>query len=87
MTRRTRDGKHPDGWFPNEKISVEEALNCYTINNAYAAFWENTTGSIAAGKYADFVVHSSNLLTASDDELLSPRVLRTVIAGQDHIFQ
>ena len=87
VTRRTRDGKHPDGWFPNEKISVEEALNCYTINNAYAAFWENTTGSIAAGKYADFVVHSSNLLTASDDELLSSRVLRTVIAGQDHIFK
>ena len=87
VTRRTRDGKNPDGWFPNEKISVEEALMCYTINNAYAAFWEKTTGSIAAGKYADFVVHSSNLLTASNDELFKSKVMRTVIAGKDHIFE
>ena len=87
VTRRTRDGKNPDGWFPNEKISVEEALMCYTINNAYAAFWERTTGSIAAGKYADFVVHSSNLLTASNDELFKSKVMRTVIAGKDHIFE
>ena len=87
VTRRTRDGKNPDGWFPNEKISVEEALMCYTINNAYAAFWERTTGSITAGKYADFVVHSSNLLTASNDELFKSKVMRTVIAGKDHIFE
>ena len=87
VTRRTRDGKNPDGWFPNEKISVDEALMCYTINNAYAAFWDRTTGSIAPGKYADFVVHSSNLLTTSYEELLESRVLRTVVAGIDHIFE
>ena len=87
VTRRTRDGKNPDGWFPNEKISVDEALMCYTINNAYAAFWDQTTGSITPGKYADFVVHSSNLLTTSHEELLGSRVLRTVVAGKDHIFE
>ena len=87
VTRRTRDGKNPDGWFPNEKISVDEALMCYTINNAYAAFWDRTTGSITPGKYADFVVHSSNLLTTSYEELLGSRVLRTVVAGKDHIFE
>ena len=87
VTRRTRDGKNPDGWFPNEKISVDEALMCYTINNAYAAFWDRTTGSITPGKYADFVVHSLNLLTTSYEELLGSRVLRTVVAGKDHIFE
>ena len=87
VTRRTRDGKNPDGWFPSEKISVDEALMCYTINNAYAAFWDQTTGSIEPGKYADFVVHSSNLLTTSYEELLESRVLRTVVAGKDHIFE
>ena len=87
VTRRTRDGKNPDGWFPNEKISVDEALMCYTVNNAYAAFWDRTTGSITPGKYADFVVHSSNLLTTSHEELLASRILRTVVAGKDHIFE
>ena len=87
VTRRTRDGKNPDGWFPNEKISVDEALICYTINNAYAAFWDQTTGSIEPGKYADFVVHSSNLLTATYEDLLGSKVLRTVVAGKDHIFE
>ena len=87
VTRRTRDGKNPDGWFPSEKISVHEALMCYTINNAYAAFWDQATGSIAPGKYADFVVHSSNLLTTSYEELLESRALRTVVAGKDHIFE
>ena len=87
VTRRTRDGKNPNGWYPSEKISVEDALRSYTINNAYAAFWENKTGSITVGKYADFVVHSVNFLTAAPDEFLNSTVLRTVVAGKDYIFE
>ena len=87
VTRRTRDGKNPDGWYPIEKISVEDALRSYTINNAYAAFWENKTGSITVGKYADFAVHSVNFLTAAPEELLNSTVLRTVVAGKDYIFE
>tara|TARA_B100000700_G_C14832919_1_gene755423 strand:- start:62 stop:871 length:810 start_codon:yes stop_codon:yes gene_type:complete len=86
ITRRTRDGKNPQGWFPKQKISIDEALRCYTINNAFAAFWENTTGTIKSGKYADFVVFSMNLIDISADELLNAKVLRTVLAGKDHIF-
>ena len=86
VTRRTRDGKNPDGWYPSEKISVEDALRSYTMNNAYAAFWENKTGSIMVGKYADFVIHSVNFLTASPEEILSSTVLRTVVAGKDYVF-
>jgi len=87
VTRRTRDGENPDGWYPSEKISVEDALRCYTTNNAYAAFWENKTGSIMVGKYADFAVHSVNYLTATPEELLNSTVLRTVVAGKDYIFE
>jgi len=87
VTRRTRDGKNSHGWYPNEKISVEDALRSYTINNAYAAFWENKTGSITAGKYADFAVHSVNFLTAAPKEILHSKVLRTVVAGKDYIFE
>ena len=87
ITRHTRDGKNPDGWYPDEKISIEDILKCYTMNNAYAGFWDKTTGSITAGKNADFVVHSVNLLTATPEEILHNKVLRTVVGGTDHIFK
>ena len=87
ITRHTRDGKHPHGWYPNEKISVEDALRSYTINNAYAAFWEKTTGSIVSGKYADFVVHSTNFLTATPEQILESKVMRTVVGGKDYLFE
>ena len=87
VTRRTRDGKNPDGWFPEQKITVEDALKCYTINNAYASFWEKKTGSISVGKYADFVVHSENLLTIDSNNLLDSKVLRTVVGGKDYFFE
>jgi len=87
VTRKTRDNKNPDGWFPSEKISVVEALRCYTLNNAFAAFWDKTTGSLSVGKNADFVVHSKNLLTVDPDHILSSKVIRTVVAGRDHLFE
>ena len=86
VTRKTRDGKNPNGWFPKEKITVQDALKSYTINNAYAAFWEEKTGSITPGKYADFVVHSVNLLLAEPEQILTSKVLRTVVSGKDYLF-
>jgi len=86
VTRKTRDGKNETGWFPSEKISVEDALRCYTINNAYAAFWEKTTGSIVVGKNADFVVHSMNYFDIDPDKILESKILRTVVGGKDHLF-
>ena len=87
ITRRTRDGKNPNGWFPDEKITVQDALKSYTINNAYVAFWEEKTGSIVAGKYADFIVHSENLLEAESEKILSSKVLRTVVGGRDFLYE
>ena len=86
VTRRTRDGKNQEGWFPLEKITIEDALKSYTIRNAYAAFWEGKTGSIEKGKYADFVVHSINLLQVAPEKIAESHVIRTVISGKDYQF-
>lgn len=69
-------------FFPEEKMSREEALLSYTLWNAYAAFEENEKGSLRAGKKADIVVLSKNLLKCSDAEILEARVLRTIVGGQ-----
>jgi predicted amidohydrolase YtcJ len=62
VTRRTLDGKHPGGWMPAQKITVEEALRAYTIDAAYAGFSETSLGSLEPGKLADIVVLDKNLL-------------------------
>ncbi len=83
VTRQTIDGANPLGWVPEEKISVEEALTAYTASNAYAGFMEDRAGSIAAGKLADFVVLSENLLEIDPEAISRVRIRRTVIAGED----
>lgn len=79
VTRKLSDGSE---FYPNQKMSRKEALKSYTINGAYAAFEENIKGSIISGKLADIVVLSKNLLTCSDDEILSAKVLYTIINGK-----
>jgi predicted amidohydrolase YtcJ len=61
VTRRTLDGKHPGGWIPEQKISVEAALRAYTIDAAYAAFSEKDLGSLEPGKLADMVIVDTDL--------------------------
>src|SRR5207237_9038581 len=61
VTRRTLDGKNPNGWVPQQKIKVEEALRAYTIDAAYAGFSEKSLGSLEPGKLADMVVLGRNL--------------------------
>jgi predicted amidohydrolase YtcJ len=79
VTRQTTDGSHPNGWIPEQKITVEEALRCYTINNAYALFAEHELGSIAPGMLADVVVLSEYPFTAARiDEV---QVEMTIVDG------
>ena len=82
VTRATLDGKHPEGWFPEEKLTVEEALHAYTTGSAYAAFEEKEQGTIAPGKLADAVVLSDDLFAVSSERIKDVRVGLTVVAGK-----
>lgn len=82
VTRRTVDGKNPDGWIPEEKISVEEAIKCYTLNAAYASFEEKIKGSIEVSKLADFAVLSDDILTIDPVNIQDVVVEMTVFDGE-----
>lgn len=82
VTRQTLDGKNPDGWVPEEKINVDEALKSYTIRAAYASFEESIKGSIKPGKLADFVILEKNLFEIAPSEIRNVKVLRTSVGGK-----
>jgi len=82
VSRQTLSGEPPGGWFPEQRISIEEAIRAYTYNTAYANFEEKTKGSIEVHKVADLVVLSRNLLQASPREILETRVVYTIVAGK-----
>ncbi len=82
VTRQTVDGKNPNGWIPDEKISVEEAIKCYTLNAAYASYDDKIKGSIEVGKLADFVVLSEDILTIDPDKIKDVKVDMTVFDGE-----
>ncbi|MFQ5633625.1 MAG: amidohydrolase, partial [bacterium] len=82
VTRRTLDGANPDGWFPEQKISVEEAIEAYTMTAAYAAFDDHLKGSITPGKLADLVVLSQDILTIPANEIVNTEVVYTIVGGK-----
>jgi predicted amidohydrolase YtcJ len=82
VTRRTLDNKYPDGWIPEQKISVEQAIKCYTINGAYASFEENLKGSIEKGKLADFVILNEDILKINPTEIKGVEIKMTVYDGE-----
>jgi len=82
VTRRTIDGKNPKGWFPEQRIGVEEALRAYTATAAWAAFEEKEKGTLAPGRLADFVVLSHDILAIPAEEIVSTRVDVTVVGGR-----
>ena len=82
VTRATLDGKHPDGWFPEQRLTVEEALRAYTQGSAYAAFQEDEKGSIAPGKLGDVVVLSDDLFTIPPAKIKDAHVVMTIVGGK-----
>ena len=82
VTRATLDGKHPDGWFPEQKLTVEEAVRAYTIGSAYAEFQEHEKGTLAPGMLADFVVWSQDIFEIEPDAIRDTRALVTVMDGR-----
>ena len=83
VTRRTLDDKNPNGWYPEQKITVEQALKCYTANNAYAGFQEKKLGILKKGMLADFVMLSENLFTIAPEKIKDVKVLLTVVNGKE----
>ena len=82
VTRKTLTGQPEGGWFPQEKLTVEEAIQGYTLNTAYAAYEEDIKGTLTVGKLADYVVLSDNLLTMDPDGIKDVTVLTTVVGGR-----
>jgi predicted amidohydrolase YtcJ len=82
VTRRTLDGKNPNGWVPEQKITVEETVRAYTLGSAYAEFQENVKGSITAGKLADIVLLSRDIFKIDPNEIESVKVVMTMVDGR-----
>ncbi len=82
VTRRTLDDKNPGGWLPEQKISLDEALQAYTRGNAYGVFAEGTRGMIKPGYRADLVVLDQDLFTIPPEAIESAQVRVTVVGGK-----
>jgi predicted amidohydrolase YtcJ len=82
VTRQDHQGNPKGGWFPEQRMTREEALRSWTLDGAYAAFEEKTKGSLAPGKVADFVMLSRDIMRIPPQEILRTRVLMTVVGGE-----
>jgi predicted amidohydrolase YtcJ len=82
VTRMTESGIPPGGWYPKGCISVEAALRHYTVDAAFGTFQEDIRGTLTAGKYADFVVLSRDILEINPTEISETDVLLTVMGGK-----
>ena len=82
VTRRTTDDKNPEGWLPEQKITVEEALSAYASSNAYAGFEEDKAGTLEKGKRADLVILSADPRKVEPEEIRNIKVLTTIIDGE-----
>ena len=82
LTRIAQDGEPQGGFMPEEKVSVKEAIRCYTINGAFEIGMEDKLGTLESGKLADIIVLDRNFLVAPVKELLDTKVLLTVLDGQ-----
>jgi predicted amidohydrolase YtcJ len=82
VSRQDDDNWPPGGWFPEQKMTRAEALESMTIWPAYAAFQEQTLGSLTPGKFADFVILDRDIMTVPDAEILGANVVATYIGGK-----
>jgi predicted amidohydrolase YtcJ len=82
VTRATLDDKNPGGWFPEQKLTIAEAIEAYTMGSAYAEFQEKTKGSITPGKLADMVMLSDDILSIDPVKIRDVKVLRTIVGGK-----
>jgi len=82
VTRQDVNGHPPEGWHPEERLSIEEAIRGFTVWPAYASFQEQILGSIEPGKLADFTILDRDILALPPVEILKTRILHTIVAGK-----
>jgi predicted amidohydrolase YtcJ len=82
VTRATLDGQNPDGWVPEQKLKVSEAVEAYTMGSAYAEFQDTVKGSITPGKLADMVILSDDIFTIDPKLIRNVTVERTIVGGK-----
>ena len=82
VTRRTLDDKNPNGWFPEQKITVEQALKAYTLNAAYTSFEEHDKGSLEVGKLGDFVLLGEDIRKIAPEKIKDVKIVMTVVGGK-----
>jgi predicted amidohydrolase YtcJ len=81
VTRRTLDDANPDGWVPEQKVTVEQALHGYTTEAAYASFEEDIKGKLMPGMLADFVLLDRDLTAIAPETIRDAKVLKTIVGG------
>ena len=82
VTRETTDGKNPGGWFPEQKLTLPEAIEAYTMGSAYTEFREKEVGSLTPGKFADVVVLDSDLFSISPEKIKDVAVTHSFVGGK-----
>jgi predicted amidohydrolase YtcJ len=82
VTRMSTDGEPAGGWWPQERITIADAIRCYTAESAYADFEEKEKGQIAVGMLADLTVHSQDLLTIEPAAILKTEAVMTILGGE-----
>jgi predicted amidohydrolase YtcJ len=85
VSRQTLGGEPAEGWYPEQRLTIEEAIEAYTKNSAWATFDEDVKGTLTPGKLADIAVFDTNLIEAGHDDpskLLDAKVLYTIVGGK-----
>jgi predicted amidohydrolase YtcJ len=82
VTRATLDGKHPEGWIPEQRITLAEAIEAYTLGSAYAEFADAQKGSVAPGKLADVLILDADLFAIAPEKIKDAKVVTTVVGGK-----
>ena len=82
VTRATLDGKNPGGWFPEQKLTLREAVEAYTMGSAYAEFSEKDKGSLTPGKLADVTVLDTDLFSIAPEKINNAAVRWTIVGGK-----
>jgi len=82
VTRATLDGKNPNGWFPEQKVTLQEAIEAYTMGSAYAEFRDKEKGSLTPGKFGDVVILDTDLFSVAPEKIKDATVRWTIVGGK-----